>query len=211
MIKKNGFTLLELLVVIGIVGLVSTIAVTVLGSARKQARDARVRSDMAQMSKAIQLYINENGDFPVIDDSGQGPISGALTSDKDPAAWQSFISTFMQQKPVIPNQGDIISASGHTNSPFLARRYMFALPGSSATGGAMQHALIPAGLNTAVLVAPIEQPNGTPPLCDGMGGSGAWSGAPTQSTNCQDLAVGCTISGMQWGAGTTWICVRFEK
>ena len=45
--NKKGFTIIELLVVISIIGLLSTISVVVLGSTRKKGRDSKRVSDQS--------------------------------------------------------------------------------------------------------------------------------------------------------------------
>lgn len=62
--NKKGFTLIELLVVIAIIGLLSTLAVVALGNARQKSRDARRISDIKQIQTALELYLNDNGDYP---------------------------------------------------------------------------------------------------------------------------------------------------
>lgn len=47
--KQQGFTLIEFLVVIAIIGILSGIALTSLSTARKKARDAQRLSDIRQI------------------------------------------------------------------------------------------------------------------------------------------------------------------
>lgn len=56
---KKGFTLLELLIVIGILAILATATVLVLNPAEllKQARDAQRVTDVGNLSSAINLYI----------------------------------------------------------------------------------------------------------------------------------------------------------
>lgn len=60
---NRGFTLVELLIVIGIVAVVATVTVLVLNPSQllKQSRDARRISDLAMLKKAIGLYIVDRG------------------------------------------------------------------------------------------------------------------------------------------------------
>ena len=59
-----GFTIIELLVVISIIGLLSTISVVSLNGARIKSRDAKRVSDIKQIKTGLDLYFNDNGVYP---------------------------------------------------------------------------------------------------------------------------------------------------
>ncbi len=61
---RRAFTLIELLVVIAIIGLLSSIAAVSLNTARAKARDARRQADIIQLSKAVEMFANDNGYLP---------------------------------------------------------------------------------------------------------------------------------------------------
>ncbi|OGF26736.1 hypothetical protein A2303_06375 [Candidatus Falkowbacteria bacterium RIFOXYB2_FULL_47_14] len=70
--NNKGFTLIELLVVIAIIGLLSSLAVVSLNNARQKARDARIKSDLKQVSTALELAYSEDEEYPV----GDGACGG---------------------------------------------------------------------------------------------------------------------------------------
>jgi len=65
--SRFGFTLVELLVVISIIGILSSLSTVSVNIARKKARDAKRQSDISQVQLALYLYFDDNLNFPVVD------------------------------------------------------------------------------------------------------------------------------------------------
>lgn len=61
---NKSFTLIELMVVISIIGFLSTIVLVNISSVRAKARDAKRLQDMRQILTAIMLFYDKYGDFP---------------------------------------------------------------------------------------------------------------------------------------------------
>lgn len=59
-----GFTLVELLIVISIIGILSSITVVSVGSVRQMARDSKRLADIKQLQTALELYFNRVGGYP---------------------------------------------------------------------------------------------------------------------------------------------------
>jgi prepilin-type N-terminal cleavage/methylation domain-containing protein len=88
--SSRAFTLIELLVVIAIIGLLSSVVLASLDSARGKAKDAKIRSDLAELRTAMALYYDSHGTYPGNPNPGYGsPASTALqplVTDGDIAA-----------------------------------------------------------------------------------------------------------------------------
>ena len=63
--KHSGFTLVELLVVISIIALLSVVAFYAVTYVKARARDAKRVADLDTFSKALELYNNNTGIYPI--------------------------------------------------------------------------------------------------------------------------------------------------
>lgn len=73
-ISKNGFTLVELLVVISIIMLLTMVVFASFEESRKKARDSARAADLARIQSALEIYGVKHGSYPA---AGNGTCSGA--------------------------------------------------------------------------------------------------------------------------------------
>ncbi len=102
MISKNkGFTLVELLVVISILGVLATIALGSFRSSQARGRDAERKSDLKQIVSSLELYYADHGKYPV---SVSGSIGGCPSTSQSACTWGSgqFTDTKTVYFKVIP-------------------------------------------------------------------------------------------------------------
>src|SRR3989338_10751812 len=104
--KQKGFTLIELLVVIAIIGLLSTLAVVALSSARQKARDAKRVGDVKQLQTSLELFFNENNQYPTAAAVVLGATNYACLGDNGFTTTGSNCTTqFMGLIPTNPTPG----------------------------------------------------------------------------------------------------------
>ncbi len=75
-IKQKGFTLIEILVVVAVIGLLSVMSILALNNTRQKAIDASGQAELKMLWAAIELYITDNGAVPNpthITDKWSGP------------------------------------------------------------------------------------------------------------------------------------------
>jgi len=101
--SSGGFTLVELLVVVAIIGLLASVVLTSLGLVRVKARDTRRSSDLKNFQTALELYATSNYHYPYTNCSGSN-------------SWTSFDSPSYSPNLVC----DAIGGSGQTLTNFMA-------------------------------------------------------------------------------------------
>jgi len=79
--KSSGFTLIEVLVAITIIGILAGVITINFVSSGQQSRDAKRQSDLQSLQNAVELYKNKYGRYPEQCAGGSGGWSGQLGTD----------------------------------------------------------------------------------------------------------------------------------
>lgn len=78
----KGFTLLELLIVIAVVGVMASFGVNTFRKSQSAARDANRKSDIGQFRTALEAYANRGSNlYPARDNNGGVAASTVLCTD----------------------------------------------------------------------------------------------------------------------------------
>jgi general secretion pathway protein G len=87
--KRSGFTLIEIILVVVIIGILAGIAIPKLGGKSEKAMIAQAQANIAALSMAIQEYEIMNGEYPasldaLLDESKGGPFMEKKVIPTDP-------------------------------------------------------------------------------------------------------------------------------
>ena len=84
-LKNKGFTIIELLVVLAVIAILSSIVMMSTDAAKQKSRDTRRVSNVREIAKALVLYADNNSIFPIsateITITGEDAMSVALEGD----------------------------------------------------------------------------------------------------------------------------------
>lgn len=64
--KESGFTIVELLIVIVVIGILAAIVVTTFTGVQKKGRDADRKSDVNAIYSQVEVYFAENAKYPTL-------------------------------------------------------------------------------------------------------------------------------------------------
>jgi prepilin-type N-terminal cleavage/methylation domain-containing protein/prepilin-type processing-associated H-X9-DG protein len=94
--RRDGFTLVELMVVIGIILILISILVPVVSRARQQAKATTCLANLRSLGQAFIGYVNTNRHAPIYQDQGAGPTGTTV----ERLSWEGAIATIASNRNV---------------------------------------------------------------------------------------------------------------
>lgn len=116
--SRPGFSLLEGLIVLAMIGLLAAFAAVSLNSARARTRDAQRLANMSTMRSALQLYWLEKATYPASEGVNLGQAatkSEVLTSNGFASKAEASGNVYMPLVPTGPKVGEFYAYKGGPN------------------------------------------------------------------------------------------------
>lgn len=122
--KQSGFTIIELLIVIAIIGILATLVLTNFRGAQAKGRDTVRKNDINSIYQKLEEFYNENGGYPDGDLAGTvavginnatavstvqvfpGIDASALTDEDGNGIVETFSTSATAAAPAIPDTTD---------------------------------------------------------------------------------------------------------
>jgi len=144
--SNSGFTLIELLIVAIMLAILAAIVVPQFSSTTTEGEEAALKSDLAAIRSAIDLYRQQHGEFPAITASSGGSCSGGTAGTGgavSPAAFTDQLTRYTNlagQSCTLPvgtsfSYGPYLKAADIPQNPITNSNAIIVVPLGTASSG----------------------------------------------------------------------------
>ncbi len=106
--KSKGFTIVELLIVIVVIGILATLVIVTFTGIQQKARDSKRKTDIGAVDSHVEAYYASNGYYPTLLDLQTASFLSTNMKGLDPSALTD------------PKGGAITGSSSGTNYGYVA-------------------------------------------------------------------------------------------
>ncbi len=111
--KQKGFTLIELIIVIAIIGILAAIAIPNYINFQNRAKDSGIKESLGAYRTALAMYFGDNGSYPAA-------LSGVATYLDTASADKNFINSATPSYTAPGGTTYTLTASGWAVATFTA-------------------------------------------------------------------------------------------
>ncbi|HEY3414137.1 MAG TPA: prepilin-type N-terminal cleavage/methylation domain-containing protein [Armatimonadota bacterium] len=135
-VDRRGFTLIEMLVVVAIIGILAGILFPVFARARDAAFQTQCISNLRQLGVSLQAYMNDNEDkFPLAVDFTDYPLTAAAYEGSNIPHAVALVDQ-LENRTDDPVDGDTNGGRiDHILRPYVKNEEIFRCPGDTGFGG----------------------------------------------------------------------------
>src|SRR6185437_12535445 len=86
--NQQGFTIVELLIVIVVIGILATLVIVTFSGIQQKARNTKRQTDINAIDSTVEAYFAQNGYYPTLANMNDSTFRTANLKGFDPAALQ---------------------------------------------------------------------------------------------------------------------------
>lgn len=132
---RAGFTIVELLIVIVVIAILAAITIVAYNGIQQRGKDSQRKSDIAAITKALELYYIDNGRYPAGSGANSSSTINASWSTTADASWQNLTTALAPYAAKLPT--DPVSTPNAAVTSGVGYNYAYYANNSTFCGAAV--------------------------------------------------------------------------